>query len=485
MEKYFKKILIVLLFFILSPLSASADMTANFFVDQSYSVSGDNKISATLVNDINGAYFYIDNSFWNTKNQQEKNIIIDKLNALSNNFRYEIYPGLTNAYGPEWIPGIDRDKKLTILFHPMKKDAMGYVRNIDEYEKTVNPFSNEKEMVYLNTDSISGSLLKEALSHEFMHLITFNQKEKLLGITEEIWLNEARSEYAPTLLGYDNEDKETYLDKRIGNFINNSSDSLTEWRGSSNDYGIVSLFTHYLVEQYGLSILVDSLRSPKKGIASINEALQKNEYKEDFSQIFSNFSIAIYINDCSVSTKYCFKNDKLKNIRVLPYSNFLPFSGESKLSINQSIKNWSSQWQKFSGGGDSVDIEITAPVGKGINIAYVIRKLSGDYVVQKLSFDSSSYKKISIQNMNSDVSSVVIIPSLEDMMTDETTNNSSAYNIASTTFFTNSNPNQGSITDVKLPFQIDKPLSLMNKEELLMVLLRLVIYLFSQGKLVF
>jgi hypothetical protein len=37
---------------------------------------------------------------------------------------------------------------------------------------------------------------------------------------------------------------------------------------------------------------------------------------------------------------------------------------------------------------------------------------------------------------------------------------------------------------IELPFEIDKPLNQMNKEELLMVIIRLIIYLLMQGKLV-
>jgi len=318
-----------------------------------------------------------------------------------------------------------------------------------------------------------------------MHLITLNQKERMYGTTEETWLNEARSEYAITLLGYNAEDKETYLDKRISDFANNSSDSLTEWRDSNYDYGIVSLFAHYLVEQYGREVLSDSLHSEKKGIESINEALLKNKKKETFSQIFSDFSIAIYINDCSVSAKYCFKNDKLKNVRVLPYSNFLPFSGNSKLSINQTIKNWSSQWQKFSGGGDNLDIEVSAPFKSFFKATYIVKKTSGEYSIGNISFNDVNEGSFNVSNTNKDVSSVVLILSLENTELDEGGGLPFVYNVmASTDNLSTGTSNQNS-NEVKLPFEIDKPLSQMNREELLMVLLRIIIYLLSQGKTIF
>jgi len=476
--KNYSKILIAISFLVFSPLFASAEKvgdTAGFFVDQYYSQSSEQSVSAVLVKDMNNALFYVERNFWNSKGQQEKNDIEAIIEKLSVNYRYEIYPTLTNAFGT------NGEGKLTVLFYPMKTDAVGYIRTIDGYEKTVNPFSNERQMVYLNSDKIKGSLLKEGLAHEFMHLITLNQKEKKYGIIEDTWLNEARSEYAVTLLGYNNEDKETYLDKRTSDFTNNSSDSLTEWRNSNYDYGIVSLFTHYLVEQYGSEILIDSLHSSKKGIESINEALIKNKRDATFAHIFSDFSTAIYVNDCSVSLKYCFKNEKLSKVRVLPYSNFLPFSGESKLSINQIIKNWSSQWQKFSGGSDSISFEISPYIEDFFDATYVIKKTSGQYVVNKINLSDIKGRTININNSNKDISSIVFIVSLEDSEVADDQSVSFSYNISASTLTSSS----GAITDntIKLPFNIDKPLNQMNREELLMVLLRVIIYLVSQGKM--
>lgn len=478
--KSFKKILLVLFFVVFVPLSASAEKVGDatgFFVDQYYSKNGEQSVSSVLVKDINNVSFYVEKIYWDSKGQQEKADIESILEKLSINYRYEIYPTLTNAFGPEG------DNKLSVLFYPMKEDAMGYTRNIDGYEKTVNPFSNQREMVYLNTDRIKGGFLKEGLAHEFMHLITFNQKEKKYGVTEDTWLNESRSEYAITLLGYNNEDKETYLDKRTSDFINNSSDSLTEWRNSNYDYGITSLFVHYLVEQYGSEILIDSLRSEKTGIESINEALLKNKRNTTFSQIFSDFSIAIYVNDCSVSSKYCFKNEKLSKVRVLPYSNYLPFSGESKLIISQTVKNWSSQWQKFSGGGDNISFDVSPYIDDFFSISYVIKKTDGQHIVKTVDLSTIKGRTINIDNSKKEISSIVFIVSLEDGEVADDQTVSFSYKISASTLTPTGETSTNNT--IKLPFTIDKPLNQMNREELLMVVLKLIIYLVAQGKAIF
>ena len=85
-------------------------------------------------------------------------------------------------------------------------------------------------------------------------------------------------------------------------------------------------------------------------ICSIDGLLNKNKFSEDFSQIFTNWTIAIFINDCKLDSKYCYLNDNLKNLRVTPFIYFLPTSGESTLSVGYLTKEWAGNWQKIIGG---------------------------------------------------------------------------------------------------------------------------------------
>jgi hypothetical protein len=104
----------------------------------------------------------------------------------------------------------------------------------------------------------------------------------------------------------------------VKDFLNFPSDSLTDWQETRYDYASVSLFTNYLVEHYGISVLADSLKSKSVGIASIDEALLRENSKENFSQIFTNWTIATMVNDCSYDAKYCYLNKNLENLRINP-----------------------------------------------------------------------------------------------------------------------------------------------------------------------
>ncbi|MDD5639948.1 MAG: hypothetical protein PHR47_04115, partial [Candidatus Pacebacteria bacterium] len=296
----------------------------SFTVEPQYSASGLNKNNAVLIKSGGGLYFYLDESFWNSKKESEKRDILTVFDELDKEFISNIKPKLNNVFGTEDIPGIDNDTKITVLFYPLKGSARGYVRNVDEYSRFTNPLSNEREIVYLNSDYIQSSYLKEFFTHEYMHLITINQKElRTDGHAEEVWLSEAFSEYAVSYVGYNNKEN-SYIQNRINVFINNPSNSLTEWGNDIADYGMVSIFSNYLVEKYGIKVLSDALKSKKTDVDSINDALIKNGYKETFQKIFTDFTVAVYLNDCNISEKFCFKETALKDMHVFTLNNFLP-----------------------------------------------------------------------------------------------------------------------------------------------------------------
>ena len=315
------KVILIAILFLLTPLTIRADtlgQTVKFNIDSFYDFSGRSEISATLRISTLKLYFYIDDDWWKLLDGQKKQDVENSIRAFDSEFYSKIYPTLTSTFGSEWKPGIDKDERITILIHPMKKEAGGYFNSGDEYSKLENPKSNEREMVYLNTNFIDSPLLKSLLAHEFVHLITFNQKDKIYGVSEETWLNEARAEVTPTLLGYDSQFKGSNLEKRVKIFVSNPSDSITEWQEEESDYGVLNLFTQYLVEKYGIKILTDSLKSKEVGIQSLNTALKNNGFSEDFGQIFTNWLIALSLNNCSFGEKYCFQNENLKEVRVAP-----------------------------------------------------------------------------------------------------------------------------------------------------------------------
>ncbi|MDD2696660.1 MAG: peptidoglycan-binding domain-containing protein [Candidatus Pacebacteria bacterium] len=412
------KLFLIAITFISIPHFVLADellQEKEFFVDPSYDLQGREKTVAFLQRITDQLYFYIDKDWWNSLNLDNQKEVNAALSDLTREFENTIYPTLTQNYGSEWKLGIDGDARITILVHPMIEKASGYFNPADEYLRAQVAKSNQREMVYLNAENITNSLNKSFLAHEFTHLITFNQKDKTYGISEDVWLNEARAEYAPTLVGYDSLYQGSYLQKRVTGFLENPQDSITEWQGKIQDYGALNLFTQYLVDHYGKQILIDSLKSNKTGISSIDYALGKNGFKDDFSQIFTNWTIAVFSNDCKLGSKYCYLNENLKTLKITPFIYYLPVTGESTLSVGYLTKEWTGNWQKVIGGKESLKLEFTGSADTIFKVPYIVENTNGKSV-NFLQLNSS--QKGTIYITDEKIISLTIIPSVQKKISD-------------------------------------------------------------------
>ncbi len=413
------KITLFAFIFLIVPGLSFADyggQQTGFYVDPSFDLQKRAQITATLIRITPSLYFYLDNAWWNSLLTDSQQKIKSSLQQLGDEFENVIYPKLTTKFGPEWRPGIDRDEHITVLCHQMVEGAGGYVNTGDEYSRLQSVFSNERELVYLNTAYLNTDLVKTYLAHEFMHLIIFNQKERKFSVTEDTWLNEARAEYVSTLLGYDDNYESSNLKRRVNIFLQFPNDSLTEWKESQADYGVLNLFTQYLVEHYGVNILVDSIQTSKTGVASLNEALQKNGFSENLSQIFVDWTIAVLANDCQLGKKYCYLNQNLANLRVIPQLNLLPFNAPGTLALTQEIKNWAGAWQKVIGGAGTLELDFNGFPEVHFKVPYLIQRTNNTKEVGWFNLNTSQKGELLVENFGVNVSSVMIMPSLTEKL---------------------------------------------------------------------
>lgn len=407
---------LVALFFLL-PISGSAfDIgdVEKFNVEPSYDASNQNELSAVLVKISNELLVYIDENWWNNLDEERQNKISEIVYNLGVEFENNIYPQMTAVFGREPIHTVDKSGRIVVLFHQMPNGVGGYFNSGDQYSVYQNPRSNEKNIVYISTSYIESPFINGFLAHEFMHLITFNQKERKHRVIEEIWLNEARAEYIPTFLGYD--DKNDNLERRINSFLKNPNTSLTEWGGSERDYGIINMFTHYLVDHYGIEILSDSLASKNVGIKSINDALKKNGYSETFADIFTDWTIAIILNDCSFGEKYCYLNPRFDGLKVLPDIRDLPSSHNSSFSSRVSTKNWLGNWYKIVGGKDDLAFEFDGEPDLTYRVPYILCDNKNDCEINFIDLDENNHGEVVIEDFNA-YSQFIFIPSLQSKLT--------------------------------------------------------------------
>jgi hypothetical protein len=421
MFKNYKKIIIISavagVFLFLNGISvvkaASIGDVVNFNVDKGFDSSSRAQIPAVLVSINPRLYFYVEKPWWDSQNQAKQTEILSGLNNLSVEFDTNIYSKLTSVFGYEWNPGIDNDSKITVLFESMNSTEGGYFREDDEFSKIQLSDSNEREMVYLSVSNITNANEKIILGHEFTHLITFNQKNKIFGSEEDTWLNEARADYSSTILGYDATYEGSNLQQRVSDFIENPSDSITDWAGTKYDYASVDLFTQYLVDHYGIKVLSDSLKSKAVGIESINGALTKEGVGKNFAQIFTDWTITLAINDCSKNPAYCYSGSNLKTLRVNPTLIFLPLAGDTSLSSTNVTKNWAGNWQKIIGGGGDLKLDFSSLVGLNFQVPYILFDKDGNYSVKFLDLGNNEKGEIIIQSFGTQYKSLIIVPSLQ------------------------------------------------------------------------
>lgn len=398
--------------------AADVGDVVNFNVDAAFEKNENEQVKAVLVKISPSLYFYLDKTWWDGQVPAKQQEILGNLENLSAEFSNKIYPTLTSVFGTEWRPGVDGDSKITILLHEMKENYGGYYRSTDEYVKIQVPSSNEREMVFLPLTQIDNpGKLKVFLAHEFVHMITFNQKDRLRGVQEDVWLNEARAEYGVHIMGYNTAYDGSNLQARVADFLQRPSDSLTEWSGTKYDYGVVNVFMQYLVDHYGVNIISDSLKLKSVGIASINEILKKNSYQEDFAQIFTDWTVANVVNNCSGGLNHCYLNPNIKNLRISPTLNFLPLSGNSSLTVTNVTKNWTGNWQKIIGGNGDLKLEFSSSVGINFKVPYIVFDKENNYTVNFLLLDKNQKGEVSIKDFGEKYNSLVVIPLLQDKTT--------------------------------------------------------------------
>ncbi|KKR23421.1 MAG: hypothetical protein UT53_C0019G0001, partial [Candidatus Yanofskybacteria bacterium GW2011_GWD2_39_48] len=122
----------------------------NFNTEKIYDSSARTTISATLLKIGDNAYYYVDDTYWDSLSEYSKKHFIERLNSISVEFDNNIYPKETAFWGSEPRPGVDNDPRITILLEDLAKDNGGYFYSSNLYPKSIAPDSNEREMIVVS-----------------------------------------------------------------------------------------------------------------------------------------------------------------------------------------------------------------------------------------------------------------------------------------------------------------------------------------------
>ena len=218
----------------------------------------------------------------------------EALKRSAERFESQIYPTNRQFFGSEWTPGVDNDPHIHILqTSGLGSAVLGYYLDTDEYSRLVNPYSNEREMFYLNSESLQPGTesYESVLAHEFQHMIHW-----AVDSDEDTWVNEGFSELASYLNGYD-----------VGGFdriFSSSPDTqLTSWPDgpgqAAANYGASFLFAVYFLERFGDQALRRVASHQANGPAGFEAIIA--EYGLTFDDVFADWLIANYLDNTELA----------------------------------------------------------------------------------------------------------------------------------------------------------------------------------------
>lgn len=243
------------------------------------------QMRARLVHKTAHAYWYV---------QDGVDLPGDDVRAAATYFEDHTYRTEHALFGSEWTPGIDGDAHITILVGRVP-GVGGYYSTADEYTRDVNPYSNQREMIYINVDSVrpGSSSFNGTVAHEFMHMIQFNVHR-----WQNSWVDEGSAELAAhAVTGAPS--------GAIGAFARRPQTQLNGWASepaaATPHYGAAYLFMRYVSEQFGgFRTIGQIIAEPDRGMASFERFFQTLRPPRTFDQVFADWVAANVLNDSSL-----------------------------------------------------------------------------------------------------------------------------------------------------------------------------------------
>jgi immune inhibitor A len=204
--------------------------------------------------------------------------------SASKTFDDSIYPYVVEVFGNGLEPG----GRITILNADLTLVA-GYFGGADQVPTSVDPLSNERVMLYMNTNQRIGSASYfGTLTHELQHLI-----HHIADPNEATWVNEGLSEYAARAGGYPA--------LPVAAYFRNPDRSSTRWPEDIEEtlpsYAGASLLVEYLAARTGgLESIGALVAAQADDVEGVQEFLSDSGLALSFEDIFADWVVANYVN---------------------------------------------------------------------------------------------------------------------------------------------------------------------------------------------
>lgn len=243
----------------------------------------------------------------------------------------QIYNTDRRYFGEEQTLAIDNDPHITVL-NTNIPGAGGYFSSADLYPKIVNPFSNERKMIYINlADRGPGSdEYDSALAHEFQHMIHYNQHRH-----HESWIDEGLAVNAERINKFDPGGVDKQFAVQPDTQLNSWSDQPL---ANSAHYGAAYLFLGYMAQRAGGDdALREFMATSGEGLDAIDAFLKKKGLG-DFNSFWRDFAVALYLNRTDVGDSKWALNGS--NVRASTTGQITSASGKQSGTVQQQASDY-------------------------------------------------------------------------------------------------------------------------------------------------
>jgi hypothetical protein len=244
------------------------------------------QVQATLRLVTDHAYWYVQTDLANRAPQAD-------LQRSADVFDSHTYPTVRTYFGTEPSPGVDGDPHIVFLLGDVPGVA-AYFSSADAYPRSVNPRSNEHEMIYVNLNALRPGQagFDSTMAHEFQHMVHFARCP-----SQESWVDEGAAELASRVAGYDGPPPQA--------FNTHPDTQLTAWSADPTEltrhYQAAYLFERYAAERAGgwpsLPILFSSCA---RGESLFDTFVKREGLDPDLDAFFADWAVANLIDDPSV-----------------------------------------------------------------------------------------------------------------------------------------------------------------------------------------
>jgi immune inhibitor A len=243
--------------------------------------------------------------------EQGADVNMDDLKSLMDTFENKIYTTDREFFGSEWIPGVDNDPHIYVVYASnIGTTVAGYFSSSDSYNPLVREFSNGHEMYVLGTSQDLGdNYTYSTLAHEFVHMIQFASDRNDVS-----WINEGFAEVGAFLNGYD-----------VGGadwlYSQDPDLQLNDWTDSNSPdfaphYGASFLYLTYFLDRFGEDASKALTSNPENDLTSVDNTLSTLKINDEATSkpitaddVFIDWAIALFVQNKNVGDgRYAFHN---------------------------------------------------------------------------------------------------------------------------------------------------------------------------------